>query len=56
MMMDHRSCNLIYQSTGDLVLSDFIIDYSDTYDNSVKYGGASVFYGGTNFFYKSSSS
>ncbi|MCE2743082.1 MAG: hypothetical protein LW701_05905 [Fluviicola sp.] len=40
----------IYQTTGDLVLTDCIIEYSDTYDNSTKYGGAAAFYGGTTVF------
>jgi hypothetical protein len=47
---DGASGGSIYANSGDLVLNDCIIEYSDTYELSVKYGGAAYFTGGTQVF------
>lgn len=47
---DAASGGAIYATSGDLVLTDCIIENSDTYELSVKYGGAAYFTGGTQQF------
>jgi predicted outer membrane repeat protein len=47
---DGASGGAIYATSGDLVLTDCIIETSDTYELSVKYGGAAYFTGGTQLF------
>ena len=47
---DNAHGGAIYATTGDLILTDCIIETSDTYENSVKYGGAAYFTGGTQQF------
>lgn len=47
---DAASGGAIYATTGDLTLTDCILEYNDTYELSVKYGGAAYFTGGTQQF------
>lgn len=47
---DAASGGAIYATSGDLVLTDCIIENSNTYELSVKYGGAAYFTGGTQQF------
>ena len=47
---DSYSGASIFASSGTLTLTDCIIETSDTYDNSVKYGAACHFTGGTQNF------
>ncbi len=47
---DGSSGAAIYATSGDLVLTDCVLENNDTYENSVKYGGAAYFTGGTQQF------